>query len=242
MLLTILITVLMMWNNCVYVDAHAYGKTYEIKLGGVKTYYSVHPPEPKAHNYWHLKIRGEIINLDKIEETKAKLKEMSISDKKIRNILKTAGIECSYCKISIRPGGFATNISAQFLENLSEIKAIIYDQYTQELIFIGKENYSLPGIDLDDLAMALQVPKEDQWVDMDVDVDTSDVTFGDSRLVNSSTGHKLFSADYLLKNRTLNNVSDCMCWKRCGGDEIRRIWIYPITINLRLKKFDGLCI
>ena len=130
-------------------------------------------------------------------------------------------------KIGVKVGGISTNISAQFLENLTDIKAVVYDPYLEELIFVGEENYSLSKVDLDDLAMALEVPKEDQWVDMDVDVDTSGVTFGDSRLVNSSTSYKLFSADYLLKNMTLDNVSDCVCWKRCGGDETRRIWIYP---------------
>jgi len=144
-------------------------------------------------------------------------------------------VECSICNI-VKPlrGGISTNISAQLLENLTDIKAVVYDPYLEELIFVGEENYSLPKVDLGDLAMALQVPKEDQWVDMDVDIDTSSVTFGDLRLVNSSTGYKLFSADYLLKNMTLDNVSDCMCWKRCVSDETRRIWIYPNESVLKI--------
>jgi len=137
-------------------------------------------------------------------------------------------------KRSVRLGGISTNISAQLLENLTDIKAVVYDPYLEELIFVGEENYSLPKVDLGDLAMALQVPKEDQWVDMDVDIDTSSVTFGDLRLVNSSTGYKLFSADYLLKNMTLDNVSGCMCWKRCVSDETRRIWIYPNESVLKI--------
>ncbi len=130
-------------------------------------------------------------------------------------------------KIGVKVGGISTNISAQLLDNLTDIKGVVYDPYLEELIFVGEENYSLPKVDLEDLAMALQIPKEDQWVDMDIDMDTSNVTFGDSRLVNSSTGYKLFSADYLLKNTTLDNISDCMCWNRCRGYETRRIWIYP---------------
>jgi len=135
--------------------------------------------------------------------------------------------KCSLCKILGRVGGISTNISAQFLENLTDIKAVVYDPYLEELIFVGVENYSMPKMDLDDLAAALQVPKEDQYVTIDVNPETCDVSFGDLRLANSSTGYKLFSADYLLKNMTLDNVSDCVCWKRCGGDETRRIWIYP---------------
>ncbi len=134
-------------------------------------------------------------------------------------------------KIGVKVGGISTNISAQLLENLTDIKAVVYDPYLGDLIFVGGRNYSLPKINVSDLVNALTIPKDQQKLSIELGENTCPVDYYGTR--NTSFGLKLFNADYLLKNKTIDYISDCYCDAECVDPSGYRIWIEPSNISLK---------
>ena len=156
-------------------------------------------------------------------------------------------IQCSQCKtrakinvkigakICAKIGGISMNVTVDPPDNATGITAVMYDPYLKELIFIGKENYTMPSIDLGAFITALTVPKQDQWISIDLyenNTQVAPVSFGDMRLWNTSMGSRLLNGDYLLKNQTIDNISSCYS-KFDGSTVTFRVWIQPSKVTLK---------
>jgi len=77
-------------------------------------------------------------------------------------------------------GGVSFDKSAQLIGNLGDILGATYDSATGQLILIGSENYSMPVMDFDDLAVAVRSiyglggkPPQDPGVSIDLNPDNT---------------------------------------------------------------------
>ncbi len=183
---------------------------------------SIHEKEIKDANDLEKKIRDKIGNKEA-----DKLKKAGV----IKKALERLGLKCSVCKIGIKIGGISTNLSAQLLENLTDIKAVVYDPYLGDLIFVGERNYSLPKINVSDLVNALTITKDQQKLSIELGENTCPVDYYGTS--NTSLGLKLFNADYLLKNKTIDYISDCYCDAACVDTSGYRIWIESSNVSLK---------
>ena len=264
--LIILISIILINTPIDVVDAskgHGHGLNIKggVKMGGGATRpASIHPPEPEspnsAHRTTHIRIggqRGVVAVNDPDRDAKLRARGVASGKDGIGKIhANMHKVQCSICnmrgrasakiagkigtQIVAKIGGISTNVSVDFPDNTTEITTVIYDPHLKEVIFIGKENYTMPSMDLRDFITALKVPNGDQWISIDLyenSTEEAPVSFGDTRLWNTSMGSKLLNGDYLLKNQTIDEISSCYLNNGCGSMETSRIWIQPSKVTLK---------
>ena len=152
-------------------------------------------------------------------------------------------------------GGVSFSKKADIQLNLLDITGAVFDHKTGQLILFGKEEYFLPKIDLDDLAVAvksiygieIECP-QDPGISMDRStIPNQMIVRYDGATENTSFGNTMFEADRILKCLILGqdnftnspftaNVAGFVSLvdrlKPFEGQLFTRMWFVPEKINL----------
>ena len=154
-----------------------------------------------------------------------------------------------------RMGGVCLSKKADVFINIGEITGAFYDESLGQLILCGKRNYTIPTMDFDDFAVAVQsiyglkTKKEDPGVSIDPVNNTRHVVtyFGNTK--DTHFGKILFEADLLMKKLAvgLNDVN--IPGYRSIPDRAKdlniyldkydcRVWFVPEKISLNTSLND----
>lgn len=158
-------------------------------------------------------------------------------------------------------GGVSLNKSAELLVDINEIKGAYYDETSQQVILIGKNNLALPPMSMDDLVVAIRsvYNGEDPAVTIDPGPTDQEMVvrfFGQTE--NTEFGRVMFESDRLLKTLSMgrDNVTKNNARPQMPGfknelefalehfDPLQksnvwhRMWFYPKEMTLNKTK-DG---
>ncbi len=112
----------------------------------------------------------------------------------------------SGANLQARVGGVALDQAATFLANMDDITGAYYDSTLDRIVFVGKQNTSLPEFDRDDLAVAIRAVIFNKTVPMlSIEDDPSDpdgpfqkvLYYGN--IQDTKFGQVLLDADYKMK-------------------------------------------
>ncbi len=115
--------------------------------------------------------------------------------------------KCTLCQLNY--GGVSFNKTAQLMLNLDDIAGAAFDETTQQIIFYGKKNVSLPKMSFDDLAVAFKsvyglgdLQKQNPGVSIGEHADKPDMlkVRYDGQTFGTHFGLSMYESDRILKS------------------------------------------